>query len=91
MKHPLISCTVKELQNEYAKISQHSKENPVIIKENEQESMVLLAHQKYYDLMNRLNELEDLIAFYSHLNESLEDIKENQVENLNSVIEEFKN
>lgn len=38
MKHPLISCTVKELQNEYAKISQLAKENPVIIKENEQES-----------------------------------------------------
>lgn len=53
--------------------------------------MVLLAHQKYCDLTNRLNELGDLIAFYSHLNESLEDIKENQVENLNSVIEEFKN
>ena len=76
MKHPLISCTVKELQNEYAKISQLAKENLVIIKENEQESMVLLAHQKYCELINHLNELKDQITFYSHLAESLEDIKE---------------
>lgn len=46
MKPPLISCTDKDLQNEYTKISQLAKDIPVIIKENEQESMVLLAHQK---------------------------------------------
>lgn len=75
MKHPLISCTVKELQNEYAKISQLAKENPVIIKENEQESMVLLAHQEYCDLMNQLNELELVFAVYDHLIQTMEDIK----------------
>ena len=86
MKHQIISCAVKELQNEYTKISQHAKENPVIVKENEQESMVLLAHQKYYDLMNRLNELEDLIAFYSYLAEPLKDINKNRVEDLNYMV-----
>lgn len=88
MKQPLISCTVKELQNEYAKISQLAKENPVIIKENEQESMVLLAHQKYYDLINRLNELESKLAMYDHFIPAQEDIKFGRTQDIDSAFKD---
>ena len=69
-------------------ISQHAKENPVIIKENEQESMVLLTHQKYCDLINRLNELESKLAMYDHFIPAQEDIKFGRTQDIDSAFKD---
>lgn len=50
--------------------------------------MVLLAHQKYCDLINRLNELESKLAMYYHFIPAQEDIKFGRTQDIDSAFKD---
>lgn len=50
--------------------------------------MVLLAHQKYFDLINRLNEFESKLIMYARFIQAMNDIRLGTLQDIDSAFED---
>lgn len=50
--------------------------------------MVLLTHQKYFDLINRLNEFESKLIMYARFIQAMNDIRLGTLQDIDSAFED---
>lgn len=79
----------KDIRTNYAGISALTRDNPVAITVNGKEDTVLLSHEDYQRTMNYISELEEKLALYNHLAQSMDDIKLGRVHNADDVFNEL--
>lgn len=70
----------KDIRTNYAQISALTRQNPVAITVNGKEDTVLLSHEDYQSQLQHIQELEAKLAVYSHLSQSMDDIKLGRVQ-----------
>lgn len=81
----------KDIRTNYARISALAKDNPVAITVNGKEDTVLLSHENYQHTMSYISELEAKLAVYTHLAQSMDDIKLGRVQNADEVFDDVLN
>ena len=85
----------KDIRNNYAQISNLTRQNPVAITVNGKEDTVLLSHEDYQDQQNYIAELEAKLAVYAHLAQAMDDVKLGRVQNgdeaYDDIISELEN
>lgn len=81
----------KDIRTNYAQISALTRDNPVAITVNGKEDTVLLSHEEYQNTMNYISELEEKLAVYTHLAQSMDDIKLGRVQNSEDVFNDVIN
>ena len=64
----------KDIRTNYAQISALTRDNPVAITVNGKEDTVLLSHEDYQQTMHYISELEEKLALYAHLAQSMDDL-----------------
>ena len=79
----------KDIRNNYAQISALTRENPVAITVNGKEDTVLLSHEEYQNTVHYISELEEKLAVYSHLAQSMDDIKLGRVKNSDEIFDDL--
>lgn len=79
----------KDIRTNYAHISALTRDNPVAITVNGKEDTVLLSHEDYQQIMNYISELEEKLAMYTNLAQSMDDIKLGRVRNADDVFDEL--
>lgn len=79
----------KDIRTNYACISALTRDNPVAITVNGKEDTVLLSHEDYQQTMNYISELEEKLALYNHLAQSIDDIKLGRINNADDVFNEL--
>jgi len=65
----------KDIRTNYAQISALTRQNPVAITVNGKEDTVLLSHEDFQEQLHYISELEAKLSVYSHLAQSMDDIK----------------
>lgn len=70
----------KDIRTNYAQISALTRQNPVAITVNGKEDTVLLSHEDFQSQLYHIQELEAKLAVYSHLAQSMDDIKLGRVQ-----------
>lgn len=81
----------KDIRTNYAQISALTRENPVAITVNGKEDTVLLSHEDYQQTLHYISELEEKLAVYSHLAQSMDDIKLGRVKDADEVFDALIN
>lgn len=81
----------KDIRTNYAQISALTRDNPVAITVNGKEDTVLLSHEEYQNTMNYISELEEKLAVYTYLAQSMDDIKLGRVQNSEDVFNDVIN
>lgn len=81
----------KDIRTNYAQISALTRENPVAITVNGKEDTVLLSHEDYQQTLHYISELEEKLAVYSHLAQSMDDIKLGRVKDADKVFDDLIN
>lgn len=81
----------KDIRTNYAQISALTRENPVAITVNGKEDTVLLSHEDYQQTLHYISELEEKLAVYSHLSQSMDDIKLGRVKDADEVFDDLIN
>ena len=85
----------KDIRNNYAQISNLTRQNPVAITVNGKEDTVLLSHEDYQDQQNYIAKLEAKLAVYAHLAQAMDDVKLGRVQNgdeaYDDIISELEN
>lgn len=81
----------KDIRTNYASISALTRDNPVAITVNGKEDTVLVSHEDYQHTMNYISELEEKLALYDHLAQSMDDIKLGRVRDTDDVFNELIN
>ena len=85
----------RDIRNNYAKISELSKECPVAITVNGKEDTIILSHENYIALQNKIMEQQERLMFYEHLAQAEDDIKLGRIksfdETFDALIEKVKN
>lgn len=81
----------KDIRTNYAGISALTRDNPVAITVNGKEDTVLVSHEDYQHTMNYISELEEKLALYDHLAQSMDDIKLGRVRDTDDVFNELIN
>lgn len=81
----------KDIRTNYAQISALTRENPVAITVNGKEDTVLLSHEDYQQTLHYISELEEKLAVYSHLAQSMDDIKLGRVKDADEVFDDLIN
>lgn len=79
----------KDIRTNYALISALTRENPVAITVNGKEDTILLSHEDYTEQLNYISELEAKLEVYSHLAQSMDDIKLGRVQNAHDAFDEI--
>lgn len=79
----------KDIRNNYAQISALTRENPVAITVNGKEDTVILSHEEYQDTIHYISELEEKLEAYSHLAQSMDDIKLGRVNDADAVFDDL--
>ncbi len=75
----------KDIRTNYAQISALTRENPVAITVNGKEDTVLLSHEDFQNRQRYISELEARLSVYSHLAQSIDDIKLGRTHDANDV------
>ena len=75
----------KDIRTNYAQISALTRDNPVAITVNGKEDTVLLSHEDY------ISELEEKLALYAHLAQSMDDIRLGRVHSADDVFNDLLN
>ena len=65
----------KDLRTHYAQISAEAKQNPVAITVNGREDTVILDHSQFMEQQQRIEDLENRLAVYTHLAQAADDVK----------------
>ncbi|MGN0597951.1 MAG: type II toxin-antitoxin system Phd/YefM family antitoxin [Ruminiclostridium sp.] len=81
----------KDIRTNYAQISALTRDNPVAITVNGKEDTVLLSHEEFQNTLQYISELEEKLAVYSHLAQSMDDIKLGRVQNADDAFDEVIN
>lgn len=81
----------KDIRTNYAQISALTRENPVAITVNGKEDTVLLSHEDYQQTLHYISELEEKLTVYSHLAQSMDDIKLGRVKDADKVFDDLIN
>lgn len=81
----------KDIRTNYAQISALTRENPVAITVNGKEDTVLLSHEDYQQTLHYISDLEEKLAVYSHLAQSMDDIKLGRVKDADEVFDDLIN
>ena len=81
----------KDIRTNYAQISALTRENPVAITVNGKEDTVILSHEDYQQTLHYISELEEKLAVYSHLAQSMDDIKLGRVKDADEVFDNLIN
>lgn len=81
----------KDIRTNYAQISALTRENPVAITVNGKEDTVILSHEDYQQTLHYISELEEKLAVYSHLAQSMDDIKLGRVKDADEVFDDLIN
>lgn len=85
----------RDIRNNYAKLSKLTKQSPVAITVNGKEDTILLSHENYMALQNKVQSQQERIAFYERLAQAEDDIKLGRIKSLDqtfdSLIEKVKN
>lgn len=79
----------KDIRNNYAQISNLTRQNPVAITVNGKEDTVLLSHEDYQDQQNYIAELEAKLAIYAHLAQAIDDVKLGRVQNADEAYDDI--
>ncbi len=79
----------KDIRTNYAQISALTRENPVAITVNGKEDTVLLSHEESQQTMHYISELEERLALYAHLAQSMDDIKLGRVHSADDVFNDL--
>lgn len=79
----------KDIRTNYASISALTRENPVAITVNGKEDTVLLSHEQFIRQINYISELEEKLAVYAHLAQSMDDIKLGRVQDADSAFSDI--
>ena len=79
----------KDIRNNYAQISNLTRQNPVAITVNGKEDTVLLSHEDYQDQQNYIAELEAKLAIYAHLAQAMDDVKLGRVQNADEAYDDI--
>ena len=79
----------KDIRNNYAQISNLTRQNPVAITVNGKEDTVLLSHEDYQDQQNYIAELEAKLAVYAHLAQAMDDVKLGRVQNADEAYDDI--
>ena len=79
----------KDIRNNYAQISNLTRQNPVAITVNGKEDTVLLSHEDYQDQQNYIAELEAKLAAYAHLAQAMDDVKLGRVQNADEAYDDI--
>ena len=75
----------KDIRTNYAQISALTRDNPV----NGKDDTVLLSHEDYQQTMHYISELEEKLALYAHLAQSMDDIKLGRVHSADDVFNDL--
>ena len=70
----------KDLRNNYGKISELARINPVAITVNGREDTIVISHDEYIRQQEYISALEAKLKFYAHLAEGMDDIKLGRVQ-----------
>ena len=81
----------KDIRTNYAQISALTRDNPVAITVNGKEDTVLLSHEDYQQTMHYISELEEKLALYAHLAQSMDDIRLGRVHSADDVFNDLLN
>lgn len=79
----------KDIRTNYAQISALARQNPVAITVNGREDTILLSHEAFQDQIRYIHELEAKLEVYSHLAQSMDDIRLGRVQEADSVFEDI--
>lgn len=79
----------RDLRNNYAKLSEMSRQNPVAITVNGREDTVLMSHESYAGQQNYIAELEARLAVYAHLAQAEDDIRLGRVQDMDECLDEL--
>ena len=79
----------KDIRNNYAQISNLTRQNPVASTVNGKEDTVLLSHEDYQDQQNYIAELEAKLAIYAHLAQAIDDVKLGRVQNADEAYDDI--
>ncbi len=79
----------KDIRTNYAQISALTRENPVAITVNGKEDTVLLSHEAFKEQLMYISELEAKLAVYSHLAQSMDDIKLGRIQDAESAFDDI--
>ncbi len=79
----------KDIRTNYAQISALTRDNPVAITVNGKEDTVLLSHEDYQQQLNYISELEARLAVYTHLAQSMDDIKLGRVQDADDTFDDI--
>lgn len=79
----------KDIRTNYAQISALTRQNPVAITVNGKEDTVLLSHEDFQEQLHYIRELEARLAVYSHLAQSMDDIKLGRVQSADAAFDEL--
>ena len=79
----------KDIRNNYAQISNLTRQNPVAITVNGKEDTVLLSHEDYQYQQNYIAELEAKLAVYAHLAQAMDDVKLGRVQNADEAYDDI--
>ena len=79
----------KDIRTNSAQISALTRDNPVAITVNGKEDTVLLSHEDYQQTMHYISELEERLALYAHLAQSMDDIKLGRVHSADDVFNDL--
>lgn len=80
----------KDIRTNYAQISELTRQNPVAITVNGKEDTVLMSHEDFIEHKKYVSELEAKVAIYSHLAQSIDDIKLGRVQELAGAFDDIK-
>ena len=89
MLHNISIRPSKDIRTKYASISALTRENPVAITVNGKEDTVLLSHEQFTQQLNYISELEEKLAVYTHLAQSMDDIRLGRVQDADSVFSDI--
>ena len=79
----------KDIRNNYAQISNLTRQNPVAITVNGKEDTVLLSHEDYQDQQNYIAELEAKLAVYAHLAQAADDVRLGRVQDADDAYDDI--
>ena len=81
----------KDIRTNFALFSALTRVNPVAITVNGKEDTVILSHEDYQQTMHYISELEEKLALYAHLAQSMDDIRLGRVHSADDVFNDLLN
>lgn len=76
----------KDIRTNYANVAKLAHQHPVAITVNGREDTVLMSHDYFLEQQRIIAEMQERLAIYMHLAQSMDDIKLGRVQSIDSAI-----